>query len=270
MEFFDRRFYSPDGCGITVPDLTDLKGVIVYPAPFPCSDAGILIDLLQSIKYKTSVHFVVDHTGVYQLTDMKLQCTHSGTDIGNGCCIAIMLVEPATTSAAEFVTKKNQTLSNLRTFLSAPWFTGLEIMSVGGAVAQGVIKEDVIAFYEEHAHYFMNSLLGQSYEQQCSFGSQILDRVADTSVRVNTLVEQASAELDVPENTTPVMQPGLFTGGCLYKTRGASTKVTSTGDMHLVAVLNKSTQNSKHPYEVMFLNGQRCWVNKTAIKLSLT
>lgn len=242
--------------------------VIVYPSPIEVADKETLLSLLDDVNYQTEVHFLVDHNGVYQLNQSNLALTHSGTFKGNNTSMAIMLVEPLHNDP-DATAKRLRTIANLRTFLSHPMFTDdMAILSVGSAAKYDYIGEKTLKFYEDHAHYFMNSLLGQSYEQECSFNNDIIDFVIDTAGRVDTIIEQIEADPMIEnESDERIMRPAIFVGGCLYKTRGASTKLTSTGDMHLVAVIHRSAKNSKHPYEVMFLDGQRYWVNKTALIL---
>ena len=140
------------------------------------------------------------------------------------------------------------------------------IYSMGKAHESNLVSDKVYKVNSALYHYFAKNYLNESETADSNF-NELLTRVKEIVGQVTTIQDQM---MNTPSSSTEKVSIGdrgqiaLFTGGSLFKSRGASTRLTSNGNL-MLAVVSHTAAGSKHPYEVVFQSGEEAWVNKSSI-----
>ena len=245
------------------------KGIIIYSTPFYAS-ANQLIDLMNGSTYNMCMHAIVDNGNVFNTLPFQYRGAHAGTKAGNDDYIGIMIpdipdegIDRTVTLwtlqifLAYYVIEHNISIDEIQNF----------ILSMGVAHKLGLVTDTVYNAYSGEYHYFSKQYLNDQSASIENFQG-IITRVKEIMGQVRTIRDQIAAEPFRAENKTTEARRGevvVFDGGSLFKTRGASTRLTSNGNLFLV-VITQVSPKAKHPYEVVFQSGEKYWVNKTSIE----
>lgn len=258
--------YLTNNVSYTEPKIVDPFGVIIYSTPF-FANKSQLIALMNDPFYNMSMHAIVDQNGITITLPFNYKGWHSGTTEGNTKYIGIIIPDINED-------QKHSVLWNLQEFLA--YFVISHnipidkidsfIYSMGKAHESNLVSDSVYKVNSALYHYFAKNYLNKSETADSNF-NEILTRVKEIVGQVTTIQDQVINTLSNNDTKVNIKDRGniaLFTGGSLFKTRGASTRLTSNRNL-MLAVVSHTAAGSKHPYEVVFQSGEEAWVNKTSI-----
>lgn len=266
-----RKYVTENTCYVHPIEIESTKprGIIIYSTPFYATTAQ-LFDLMNDPNYSMCMHAIIDNGNVMTTLPFTYRGAHAGTKQGNDNYIGVMMPDIPDTGIdrtvalwtlqiflAYYVIEQNISIDEIQNF----------ILSMGVAHKLGLVTDTVYNAYSGEYHYFSKQYLNDQSASIENFQG-IITRVKEIVGQVRTIKDQIAAEPFRAENKTTEARRGevvIFDGGSLFKTRGASTRQTSNGNLFLV-VIAQVAPRAKHPYEVVFQSGEKYWVNKTSIE----